>query len=492
MAAVKRPSGGPANEPGGGPDGNLTLFVLGALIGGVTTSLTGFLSQSPLQVVMGVGLIALGTITLLKLRIAATPSIRAAAAEPTGHRATRWGWTCIVASLAFVAVAITVRLAGVPAVERQIYEAAIAALPKMDHWRLITRLGSESVLFPAGVFLIVLLPRQFLRHWWLWVVVMLAASGLEGLGKEVIGRPRPESLRPGFPSGHVSAAVAFYPMAAYVVASAVRSQWARWTIYAVAAVCTGLVAVSRLALRAHWPLDVVGGAALGLGVVAGAVWWHERHPDAWRVLGSIPSAWRHAIYRSQNLGQVILIVVVVLLRPPLAADDSLLDLAFDVFGGVSIAAGLLLRVWVAGHAGERATLGRGLPTRLVTTGPYAYMRQPLPLSALLVGIGVVVLAESGPGLTLIPAALILMCRITIPLEETHLANRFGGAYVAYCARVPRFPRNIVPVVVAAGTTIVRPHRMRWRSLSHDLPALGTTLALTVLAETHEFLPHLLR
>ncbi len=409
-----------------------------------------------------------------------------------GHPATRWGWACVAAGLVFLALAVIVRLAGVLTVEREIYEAVVAAIPKTDLWLWITRLGSETILFPASVFLIILLPSQFLRHWWVWVVVMLVASGLEGIGKEVIGRPRPESLRPGFPSAHTSAAAAFYLMAAYFIAGAVRSRWAKRALYGVAAVCMGLVALSRMTLRAHWPLDVVGGAALGISVVAAAVWWHERHPDAWRVLGSMPYAWRHVIYRAQNIGQMILVVVVIFLRPPLAAEDSLLDLAFDVFGGGSIAAGLLLRVWVAGHADERATFGPGLPMRLVTTGPYAYMRQPLPLSALLVSIGVVVLAESGPGLVLLPAALILMYRITIPLEETDLADRFGPAYLAYCARVPRFPRSLAPVVLAASMTVVRPHQMRWRSIWHDLPTLATTLALTVLAETHEFLPHLLR
>ena len=78
---------------------------------------------------------------------------------------------------------------------------------------------------------------------------------------------------PGFPSGHTSAAVAFYPMAAYFVAGAVSSRWAKRGLYAVDVI--GLAAFSRLALRAHWPLDVLG------GLVAAAIWLNERHPDRW-------------------------------------------------------------------------------------------------------------------------------------------------------------------------------------------------------------------
>ena len=401
-----------------------------------------------------------------------------------------WARVCFATSLLFLALAVLVRLAGVLEVERALYETFVAAVPTRDPWRWITRLGSETILFPASAFLIIALPQQFYRHWWLWVVVMLATSGLEGLGKEAIGRLRPETLRPGFPSGHTSAAAAFYLMAAYFAAAAVPCRWSKRGCYALAAVVIGLVALSRMALRAHWPLDVLGGAALGVGVVAAAVWWHERHPDAWKGLVFVPPAWRHAIYRWQNVIQLAL-VAVLLLKPPMAEEDTLLDLAFDVCGGLSIAAGLLLRLWVAGHA-KKGTLFRELPGRFVSSGPYAYMRQPLPLSTLLIGLGVVILAESAPGLMLVPIVLCVMYRITIPLEEAHLVARAGRAYTDYCARVPRFPRPTAAVIAAGSMAVVRPGATPWRSIRQELPALGTILGLSVLAETHKFLPHLWR
>lgn len=175
----------------------------------------------------------------------------------------------------FVVLTTAVWLAGVPAFERHLYDTVTAAVPRAPIFRWITRLGSGTVLVPACVLLIVLLPRPFRRHWWVWVAVILVASGLEGLGKAVIGRPRPGTLGPGFPSGHTAAAAAFYTMACYLAGGVLKGRRAKRILYAVAGILIALVGLSRMALHAHWPLDVLGGAALGIAVLGGAAWWHE-------------------------------------------------------------------------------------------------------------------------------------------------------------------------------------------------------------------------
>jgi glycosyltransferase 2 family protein len=66
----------------------------------------------------------------------------------------------------------------------------------------------------------------------------------------------------GYVSGHTAVAFAL----ATVVAPLVPRGW-RWAPFALAAV----VGLSRIYFGAHLPLDVIGGA--GLGVVCGAVAW---------------------------------------------------------------------------------------------------------------------------------------------------------------------------------------------------------------------------
>ncbi|HMQ24860.1 MAG TPA: phosphatase PAP2 family protein [Acidimicrobiales bacterium] len=65
---------------------------------------------------------------------------------------------------------------------------------------------------------------------------------------------------PGYPSGH--AAVAFALATALSPWLAPRHRWVAWTVAA-------LVALARVHVAAHFPLDVIGGAALG--ILAGAL-----------------------------------------------------------------------------------------------------------------------------------------------------------------------------------------------------------------------------
>jgi undecaprenyl-diphosphatase len=142
-----------------------------------------------------------------------------------------------------------------------------ASEPVVSTFKLINYAGSWQVLLPAAL-LLFLLPRAR-QCWWIWPALMITAPILEGLAKELIGRPRPESPAMGFPSGHATAAAAYF--AALIYTSGDLPALARRVIRAGAAAMIVLVALARIILRAHWPSDVVGGIALGLACAIGAV-----------------------------------------------------------------------------------------------------------------------------------------------------------------------------------------------------------------------------
>jgi undecaprenyl-diphosphatase len=106
------------------------------------------------------------------------------------------------------------------------------------------------------------------KPWFLAILITadLAAAGLSLLLRQWIGRARPPFVYPepeplvsvphtgAFPSGHASTAFA----CATVIA------WASRRLAAPAYVLAAAIAWSRVYVGVHWPLDVLGGALLGV------------------------------------------------------------------------------------------------------------------------------------------------------------------------------------------------------------------------------------
>ncbi len=132
----------------------------------------------------------------------------------------------------------------------------------------INHAGEWRVLLPATVVLFAVFAAAR-RRWWVWAAAMVLAPLAEGLLKVVIGRPRPEDVSMGFPSGHATASAAFFGAVIYL-AGGLSSPALRALVRTLAVLAIVLVALARVVLRAHWPSDVVGGIALGLILASAA------------------------------------------------------------------------------------------------------------------------------------------------------------------------------------------------------------------------------
>jgi undecaprenyl-diphosphatase len=168
----------------------------------------------------------------------------------------------------FLALAVLVAVVGVFPGDLAVRDAllGLATPPLVAFLRLINRAGDWRVLVP-GTMLLYVLPRARV-HWMIWPVMMLSAPICEGLLKITLARPRPEGVAYGFPSGHATAAAAFFGAVVYL--SGFLAPRARAVLRVGAAMLLILVALARVVLRAHWPSDVLGGVALGLALAAGA------------------------------------------------------------------------------------------------------------------------------------------------------------------------------------------------------------------------------
>ncbi|GAA2852616.1 phosphatase PAP2 family protein [Nonomuraea rubra] len=168
-------------------------------------------------------------------------------------------------------------------------------------WNAATDLGSSLSDTPYIVALTALAAigfRLWLRRWresvflvaavWSQSLIFLATT-------EAVGRHRPpvQHLDPApptssFPSGHVSAAVAFYCGVALVLTTRVRGAAARAAIWTPAVLAPLAVGFSRLYRGMHFLTDVVWGLLLGAGCVAMAAWAILRRPAARRSSAARP------------------------------------------------------------------------------------------------------------------------------------------------------------------------------------------------------------
>lgn len=108
-------------------------------------------------------------------------------------------------------------------------------------------------------------------------------------------------------------------------------------------------------------------------------------------------------------------------------------------GSVPLILGELLRLWAVGHAGG-ATRSRTLSAAsdLVTTGPYAHVRNPLYLGNLLLSLGVCVIANVYWMVIVLLVGYFVQYLPIIASEEAYLRKFCGAAYQTYYAAVPRF------------------------------------------------------
>jgi protein-S-isoprenylcysteine O-methyltransferase Ste14 len=120
-----------------------------------------------------------------------------------------------------------------------------------------------------------------------------------------------------------------------------------------------------------------------------------------------------------------------------------------VCGFVLVAMGEGLRFWGVSIAGsETRTTGSVGGTYLITTGPFAHVRNPLYVGNMLLyaGVGVMSMALFPWLLLAAMAWFYLQYSMIVSQEEEYLAERFGGAYALYIRHVPRFLPRPTPWV----------------------------------------------
>ena len=112
---------------------------------------------------------------------------------------------------------------------------------------------------------------------------------------------------------------------------------------------------------------------------------------------------------------------------------------WEVALGIGLAlAGLALRGWARVQIGRSSDTRRLHANRLVTSGPYAWTRNPLYIGNIAIASGFAVLIGARGWAPLLAVVLGLHYNRVVRAEERMLEKTFGEPYREYCAQVRRW------------------------------------------------------
>ena len=126
--------------------------------------------------------------------------------------------------------------------------------------------------------------------------------------------------------------------------------------------------------------------------------------------------------------------------------------------------GVLIRAWAAGHLAKNE--------ELVSSGPYAYTRNPLYVGTFLSGVGFSAASREPWLAVLFIAAFVLVYVPAMELEEQHLRTLFP-AYARYASQVPMLIPRLRPIPAGGRFR----GSLYWRNQEYN--ALGAYLAGTL-------------
>lgn len=267
-------------------------------------------------------------------------------------------------------------------------------------------------------------------------------------------------------------AVADIPL--FVLASALVACGIRWAVWIVvpwtALVAAGMAVYATATTLAGWGALLMALAAMG-SIAAGIVIVCGRAPVEWIVSG--PFAFRTAddegrtrlavrIFRQMLLFWVLFLGVLPL---GISALESRWMLAVDVSVAVRIGGGVLfvatgaLGIWSAVSMlvkGEGTPLPAHMARRLVISGPYRYVRNPMAVAGIAQGVAVGLALGSWMVVAYALCGSLIWNTLVRPQEEADLSARFGAEFDEYRSAVscwiPRLPKRRRAAVTTSGSS----------------------------------------
>lgn len=112
----------------------------------------------------------------------------------------------------------------------------------------------------------------------------------------------------------------------------------------------------------------------------------------------------------------------------------------DLLRGVLICSGLGLILWALWAFRRHATsaVPHQMPDQIITSGPFAFSRNPIYLGDLLILVGVIAGYGAWPSLVLVPLLQMILVRRFIAPEEARMKENFGAKFDAFASQTRRW------------------------------------------------------
>lgn len=179
------------------------------------------------------------------------------------------------------------------------------------------------------------------------------------------------------------------------------------------------------------------------------------------------------LFRNRSYIPIPFLIVMIVFAEPTA---------YSMIIGFAIAAtGEFLRAWGVFHVGsETRVTGEVGASRLVTSGPFAHVRNPLYVGNILIYVGIGIMSMAlFPYLQIVALIWFVFQYTLIVLEEEQfLRQKFGKEYEAYQSAVPRFLFRPTSSYDSGNTTI--DWEAGWRSETRTLQAFALVTAMLLL------------
>ena len=252
--------------------------------------------------------------------------------------------------------------------------------------------------------------------------------------------------------------IPLFVLASAVVACGVRrAVWvaAPWTVL----VAIGMVAYATLTATAGWGALLMVAAAAGSSGAAILVLL-GRVPTEWLLIGpfrfrsAAPGSSARALLSKTTLQTLVFSFIFLLGLPAVIVVLELrwgLHVAFPpavrIGGIVLFVAAFALSTWSSASMSLRGAgtpLPSSMPRRLVITGPYRFVRNPMAIGGIAQGAAIGLMASSWLVVVYALSGSLVWNTLVRPLEEADLEERFGPEFRTYRARVacwiPRRPQ----------------------------------------------------